>query len=170
KTNFIGLILIFGGLLIIYRRLTKAVVPVVPMLVVIGWTGGFMYAMGIEYTPMTATLGALILGVGSEYAILMMERYYEERAEGRAPYEAMEEASRRIGRAIFVSGLTTVFGFSALIASPFSMNSNFGIVTVIDVGLALIATFVVFPPLLVTLDKLSIKRASARALEVAEAV
>ena len=63
-----------------------------------------------------------------------------------------------------------MFGFSALIASPFSMNSNFGIVTVIDVGLALIATFVVFPPLLVTLDKLSIKRASARALEVAEAV
>lgn len=37
-------------------------------------------------------------------------------------------------------------------ASPFSMNSNFGMVTVIDVILPLLATFIVFPPVLVYLD------------------
>jgi len=150
--TYLGLMLVFMGLLAIYRDLTKALVPVVTMFMVIGWAGGLMYYMGMVYTPMTATLGALILGVGSEYAVLMMERYYEEKDKGAGPVEAMQEASVKIGKAILTSGLTTIFGFSALIASPFSMTSNFGIVTVLDVSLALFATFVIFPPVIVTLD------------------
>ncbi|WP_419095405.1 hydrophobe/amphiphile efflux-3 (HAE3) family transporter [Methanococcoides cohabitans] len=150
--TMLGLIMVFGGLVVIYRDWLKAFTPVITMLMVIGWAGGVMYIMGIEYTPMTATLGALILGVGSEYAVLMMERYFEEKEKGHSPVEAMREASKKIGKAIITSGLTTLFGFSALIASPFSMNSNFGMVTVIDVALALLATFIVFPPVLVYLD------------------
>jgi hydrophobe/amphiphile efflux-3 (HAE3) family protein len=150
--TFLGLALVFGGLLVIYRDWVKAVTPVVTMFMVIGWSGGIMYYSGLEYTPMTATLGALILGVGSEYAILMMERYYEEKEKGLAPVAAMCEASAKIGKAIIPSGLTTMFGFSALIASPFTMTSNFGIVTVMDVALALLASFIVFPPVMVLLD------------------
>lgn len=150
--TFLGLALVFGGLLIIYRDWIKAFAPVVTMFMVIGWAGGVMYYSGLEYTPMTATLGALILGVGSEYAILMMERYYEEKEKGLAPVDAMREASAKIGKAIIPSGLTTMFGFSALIASPFTMTSNFGIVTVMDVALALLASFIVFPPVMVLLD------------------
>ncbi|NPE28123.1 RND family transporter [Methanococcoides sp. SA1] len=147
-----GLFMVFGGLVVIYRDWLKAFAPVATMFVVIGWAGVVMYATGVPYTPMTATLGALILGVGSEYAILMMERYYEEKEGGASPQEAMVTASGKIGKAIIASGLTTLFGFSALIASPFGINSNFGLVTVIDVALALFASFVVFPPLIVNLD------------------
>ncbi|MBN2488291.1 MAG: RND family transporter [Methanosarcinaceae archaeon] len=150
--TLLGLMMVFVGLLVIYRDWIKALTPVVTMFIVIGWAGGIMYYSGLEYTPMTATLGALILGVGSEYAVLMMERYYEEKENGANPLDAIREASTKIGKAIFASGLTTVFGFSALIASPFSMTSNFGLVTVMDVALALIATFIVFPPVIVLLD------------------
>jgi len=153
-----GLILVFLGLLVIYRDWLKALTPVITMFMVIGWAGGIMYFTGIDYTPMTATLGALILGVGSEYAVLMMERYYEERDKGINPVEAMEAASSKIGKAIVASGLTTIFGFSALIASPFSMNRNFGLVTVLDVTLALVATFIVFPAVIVKLDEWREKR------------
>jgi hydrophobe/amphiphile efflux-3 (HAE3) family protein len=150
--TLLGLVMVFAGLLVIYRDWIKALTPVVTMFIVIGWAGGIMYYSGLEYTPMTATLGALILGVGSEYAVLMMERYYEEKEKGANPLDAIREASTKIGKAIFASGLTTVFGFSALIASPFSMTSNFGLVTVMDVALALLATFIVFPPVIVLLD------------------
>ncbi|MDF1532259.1 MAG: RND family transporter [Methanosarcinales archaeon] len=153
-----GLILVFLGLLVIYRDWLKALTPVITMFMVIGWAGGIMYFTGIDYTPMTATLGALILGVGSEYAVLMMERYYEERDKGINPVEAMQAASSKIGKAIVASGLTTIFGFSALIASPFSMNRNFGLVTVLDVTLALVATFIVFPAVIVKLDEWREKR------------
>ncbi|TQD26230.1 RND family transporter [Methanolobus vulcani] len=156
--TMLGIVLVFAGLLVIYRDILKALTPVLTMVMVVGWSGGFMYYTGMEYTPMTATLGALILGVGSEYAILMMERYFEERDKGADPEEAMQEASVKIGKAIVTSGLTTVFGFSALIASPFSITSNFGVITVMDVVLALLATFVIFPPIIVTLDKFREKR------------
>ena len=156
--TMLGIALVFAGLLVIYRDILKALTPVLTMVVVVGWSGGLMYYTGMEYTPMTATLGALILGVGSEYAILMMERYFEERDKGADPEEAMQEASVKIGKAIVTSGATTVFGFSALIASPFSITSSFGLITVMDVILALLATFVIFPPIIVTLDKYREKR------------
>ncbi|MGM0771801.1 MAG: hydrophobe/amphiphile efflux-3 (HAE3) family transporter [Halobacteriota archaeon] len=156
--TYLGLGMVFGGLLLIYRDLLKALVPVVTMFMVVGWSGGLMYVMGMEYTPMTATLGALILGVGSEYAVLMMERYFEEKDKGATPEEAMTEAGVKIGKAIVTSGLTTLFGFCALIASDFVIISSFGMITVIDVALALFATFVVFPPVMVMLDNFREKR------------
>jgi|Deesub1362A_J573_1020465.scaffolds.fasta_scaffold00039_118 hypothetical protein len=149
-----GLFLIFLALLVIYRNLKKALVPVIPMIIVTGWSGGLMYFAGVPYTPLTATLGALILGIGGEYTVLMMERYYEERENGLDPYEAMKEATTKIGRAILASGLTVLFGFSALITSSFPMQSNFGLVTVMDMTFVILATFLIFPPLIVTLDRL----------------
>jgi uncharacterized protein len=163
--TFLGLALVLVGLFAVYRDWLKAIVPIIPMVIVIGWSGGVMYYLNIEYTPMTATLGALILGVGSEYAILMMERYFEEKDAGATPMEAIHMSSSKIGTAIIASGATTVFGFLALVASPFPMISNFGKVTVIDVLLALLATFVVFPPLIVILDTWREKKRGNRAAE-----
>jgi len=163
--TFLGLVLVLAGLYIVYRDWVKALVPVIPMVIVIGWSGGVMSYLNISYTPLTATLGALILGVGSEYAILMMERYFEEKDNGLSPMEAIHMASSKIGSAIIASGATTVFGFMALMASPFPMIADFGKVTVIDVVLALLATFVVFPPLMVLLD---IWREKKKGLRTAE--
>jgi hypothetical protein len=152
RMTFIGLVLIFFILLVIYRDLVKAVLPVLPMFIVIGWMGAVMYVSGMMYNPMTATLGALILGVGSEYGILTMERFYEEKEKTEDVMEALLTATGSIGAAIVASGLTTIFGFSALIASPFPMTSSFGTITVLSVIFALFATFTVFPVLLIRFE------------------
>jgi predicted RND superfamily exporter protein len=94
----------------------------------------------------------LILGVGSEYAILTMERFYEEENRTGDTMKALFIATEGIGTAIVASGLNTVFGFAALIASPFVMTSSFGTITVISVIFALFATFTVFPVLLIRLE------------------
>ncbi|OPX79355.1 MAG: bifunctional preprotein translocase subunit SecD/SecF [Methanosaeta sp. PtaB.Bin039] len=153
EMTLIGLLLIFLILLAVYRDLIKALVPVLPMMVVIGWMGGVMYVAGMSYTPLTATLGALILGVGSEYSILMMERFYEELDRLGDEGLAIAATSKSIGAALMASGLTTVFGFAALMASPFLITSNFGILTVLAVIFALATTFTVFPVLLLGMEK-----------------
>lgn len=51
EMTLLGLLLIFIVLLAIYRDLIKALLPVLPMLVVIGWMGGVMYLSGMKYTP-----------------------------------------------------------------------------------------------------------------------
>jgi hypothetical protein len=152
EMTLLGLVLIFVLLLLIYRDLIKALLPVLPMIVVIGWMGLVMYYGGLKYTPLTATLGALVLGVGSEYAILMMERFYEELHNVGDPYEALAITANRIGSALMASGMTVVFGFAALIASPFNIISNFGLVTVLSVVFALITTFTVFVVLMIRME------------------
>lgn len=152
EMTLLGLVLIFIVLLVIYRDLIKALLPVLPMLVVIGWMGGVMYISGMEYTPLTACLGALILGIGSEYAILMMERFYEEKEKVENPKEALSISTKAIGSALIASGLTTIFGFAALISSPFMITNNFGIVTVLAIVFALVTTFTVFVVLIYRLE------------------
>jgi hypothetical protein len=170
EMSLLGLLLIFVLLLLIYRDLIKALLPVLPMLVVIGWMGLVMYYGGLKYTPLTATLGALVLGVGSEYAILMMERFYEELGNVGNPIDALKITANRIGSALVASGMAVIFGFGALIASPFNIISNFGVVTVMSVVLALVTTFTVFVVLAIRMEvqrevlenaKLELKRAIA---------
>lgn len=154
QMTILGFILIFTFLLLIYRKLAKAVTPLVPIILIVGWNGLIMYMLAIDYTPLTATLGSMSVGVASEYTILIMERYYEERANGLGLLEAVQFSIQKIGTAITVSGMTTVFGFAALTASAFGIISNFGTVTVISVFFALVGAIIVMPAILVLLGTL----------------
>ena len=82
----------------------------------------------------------------------MMERFYEELAKIGEPLEALKIATRRIGSALIASGLTTVFGFAALISSPFLITNNFGLVTVLAIVFALLTTFTVFVVLMYRME------------------
>jgi len=149
QMTILGFVMIFILLLVIYRKLAKAVTPLVPIIMIVGWNGLIMYMLAIDYTPLTATLGSMSVGVASEYTILIMERYYEERANGLGLLEAIQFSIQKIGTAITVSGMTTVFGFAALTASAFGIISNFGTVTVISVFFALVGAIIVMPAILV---------------------
>jgi hydrophobe/amphiphile efflux-3 (HAE3) family protein len=152
-TTGLGVVLIFTLLLLYYRRLVKAVAPLVPMLFVIGWQNLYMVGLDIAVSPLGASLGALTVGIGAEYTIIVMERYYEEKGQaGASKLDAVEVAGTRVGKAISVSGLTTVFGFSALTLSPFPILSDFGFLTVGVIFLTLVAALATLPPTLVVLD------------------
>ena len=144
----LGFVMIFAFLFLVYRKSLKAATPLVPIILIVGWNSLIMYELGIDYSPMTATLGSMTIGIASEYTILIAERYYEERERGLLKMDAIRESVQKIGTAITISGLTTVFGFSALITSSFGIINNFGILTVISVGFALMGAIIVMPAIL----------------------
>jgi len=150
--TLVALAAIAAGLLLVYRNLGKALVPILPIALIIGWSSGLMYVMGIDLNPLTAVLGSLIVGIGTEFTVLLTERYYEERSRGRAPRDAMITSVARIGRAISASGLTVAAGFGTLMMSDFPILKDFGKVVVIDVVLALVCTLVILPAIIVWLD------------------
>jgi len=160
QMTVLGFGLILAFLLLVYRKIGKAASPLVPIVMIIGWNGLIMYALGIDYTPLTACLGSMTIGVASEYTVLIMERFYEEREKGRELYDAIHQSVSRIGTAITVSGMTTVFGFSALILSTFNIVQNFGVVTVITVGFSLIGAIIVMPAVLALMGRPSAHPAS----------
>lgn len=163
KMTFIGFIFVFMGLIVCFRfRPFRALMAILPIGLILGWSALLMYSAGISYSPATATLGALIFGIGVEFTVLLMTRYYEERADGRKPDQAMTVAMTRIGRAVIASGLTVVGGFGALlIARDFPVLQDFGIVTMINIFFALVSTLIVLPPLIVTIDSWWARRTEA---------
>lgn len=153
KMTLLGMGLVFFSLLLIYRHPIKALIPLLPIIFIVGWSGLTMYFLDINYTPLTATLGALIIGIGTEFTVLFMERFYEEREKGSEAIEAIKITNKSTGKAIFISALTTIGGFSALLASDFIILNNFGMMTLINISFALFSTIVVMPPILIVLDR-----------------
>lgn len=157
KMTLLGIGLVFLALLLVYRSPFKALVPVFPIILIVGMSGGIMYMLGLKYTPITATLGALILGMGTEMTIMVLERYMEERNSGKGKAEAMDITVNRIGKATLASGLTTIGGFSVLMLSKFVILKDFGLMTVINVSLALMSTFIILPAVIWSFDRFIIK-------------
>ena len=148
-----AIIMITAFLLLVTRRII-AFAPIVPIFMIVGWNGIVMYAFNIEYTVLTAMLGSLTIGVASEFTIMIMERFNEERAKGLEKLEAIEHAVQKVGGAVTISGMVTVSGFSALIFSSFNIISNFGLVTVLTVSFSILGAILVMPAMLSILDDL----------------
>jgi hypothetical protein len=152
RMTLLGFVLIFVLLLFIYRK-AVALTPLVPIICVIGWNTLGMIALGQDYSILTAVLGSMTIGVGSEYTILVMERYLEEHRRTGDKIQAIKEAVRKIGSAVVVSGLVTAAGFSALLLSSFPILSGFGLSTVILVIFSLLSASVIMPAVLALVGK-----------------
>src|SRR3984893_13627829 len=67
------------------------------------------------------------LGLGIDYALLMVSRFREALAEGYDPGEAADIAAGQAGRTLIVSATTVAIGFSALLTVPISELRSIGI-------------------------------------------
>jgi predicted RND superfamily exporter protein len=151
--NLICLSAVFVVLLIVYRRIGSTVFTIIPVGAVIAWSSLDMYLIGIPLNPLTAILGVLIIGICTEFMVLLMGRYEEEKRLGLPPRDAMVTALSKIGRAIVTTALTTLGGFGILIVSNFVMIRDFGIATVVGVFLCMVITITVMPGLIVRYDE-----------------
>jgi predicted RND superfamily exporter protein len=151
--SFVAIAAIAAFLLVAYRNPVKALAPLLPVVLALGASSMILYAAGMDYSPLTSISGPLIIAMGTEFSVLLMSRYFEERAGGLDPREAMSRASLRIGRAIMASGLTVMGGFAVLAFTNFPLLDNFGKVTALNIGISLISTLVLLPPLLVWADE-----------------
>ena len=158
KMTLIGIALVLVALLLLYRNPFKALLPIIPVMMIIGISSAVMHVLDVDWTPITATLGALVLGMGTEMTIMLMERYLEDRQNGKSKIDAIQQSVAKIGKAILASGLTTIGGFSVLLFSSFAILQDFGLMTMVNISLALLSTFVVLPPLLYIFDGLLIKK------------
>lgn len=152
RMTYLALAVVAAWLLLYYRHVAKAMLPLIPALIAIGVSSTSIFSLGIDLSPLTALSGPLIVATCTEFSVLLMARYFEEREAGRLPNSAISTASTRIGRAFVASGLTTVAGFGVLAFSGFPLLTSFGIVTGLSVAIALLSTLIILPPLLVWVD------------------
>ena len=66
------------------RAWDRAWVPVVPIALATGWSALVLWLLGVPLNPLSATLGALVLAISTEFAVLLSARFDAERAAGHA--------------------------------------------------------------------------------------
>ncbi|HTE61222.1 MAG TPA: MMPL family transporter [Solirubrobacteraceae bacterium] len=154
-----GLLAVGLVLLAVYRRAERAWVPLVPIALATGWSAAVLFALRIPLNPMSATLGALVIALSTEFAVLLDGRYREERAAGHGAAEALRRTYRSTGAAVLASGATAIAGFAVLAFSDVRMLQELGIVTVVDLSVSLLGVLAVLPAVLVLAER----RRAARA-------
>lgn len=144
-----GIVLVGLTLLAVYRSPTRALVPLVPIVLATGWSALVLWLTGIPLNPMSAALGALTVAIATEFSVILAARFHEETAGGHSAADALRRSYARTGAAVLASGITATVGFAVLIASDIQMLRDFGFVTVIDLTVALLGVMVVLPAALV---------------------
>ena len=127
--------------------------PLVPIVAATGWSALVIFISRIPLNPMSVTLGALVIAIATEFSVLLVARYQQERSDGHGPELALARTYQSTGLAVLASGVTAIAGFAVLMLSDIRMLRDFGAVTVIDLVVTLIGVMLVLPAVLLLAER-----------------
>lgn len=151
--TYVALLFVFLFLTLRLRSIVRALLSLVPVLIAVGASSLFAYALHLKLSPMTAVGGPLVVAACTEFTSLLLLRFVEERRRGAAPRQAMDEAASRTGRAFIVSALTAISGVAVIATSSLPLLHDFGQIVALNVAIALLSALVILPPMLVWADQ-----------------
>ena len=140
-------------LMLRFRSLGRALLALVPVFLAVGASSLIVGLLGIQLSPLTTVSGPLVIASCTEFSVLILGRYLEERQRGLGARQASDTAAARTGRAFFTSAATTIGGFAVLMVSPLPLLRDFGLIVTMNVAIALLAALVVMPPMMVWVDE-----------------
>jgi len=145
-------ILILLLLIAIQKSFVRGLLAFVPPLFGLSWTFGIIGFLDFPLSVGMAGLGAMILGLGTEYGIFFVERYLEAR-KNHSPRKALVDALPSVGVGIIGSSTTTVVGFLALLLSTIGMIQRLGITLALSIACTMLSTIFVAPVFAVVFDR-----------------
>jgi len=160
RSLLLSLVANFLVLCVAWRRLRPVLAAIVPLVLAIAVVMGVMPVFGVTLNPLNLAIGAIVVGLGIDYPIHIIERFEEERRSGGlAPQEAAQRALNTMGPHILASMLTTVVGFCASCVLLLPLSVSFGLLTGAAVAFAYFASIFLLPVLLV---KVHARKGAAR--------
>ena len=150
KGNIIALLLISLVLMIALKSFKMGAISLIPNLtpVIVGFGFWALY-LGEINTGMVVVFG-MTLGIIVDDTVHFMSKFL--RARGELNYNAKESviyAFETVGRALVITTIVLVAGFTVLSTSPFALNSYMARITVVIISSALVIDFVLLPSILV---------------------
>lgn len=144
----LGILIMF---LVLFRSITLSLIGIIPNLLAAIFVLGLMGLIGIPLDMMTITVAAITVGIAVDNSIHYIYRFREEFEKLRNYDDALKASHNSIGRAIFFTSITIIFGFSILILSNFIPTIIFGILTGLAMMIAMIAVLTLLPRLILTI-------------------
>lgn len=146
-------VIIFILVIVLKKSLVQGILVFTPLALGLTWLLGLMGWFDIPLSIATVGVGAMILGLGTEYGVFLLERYREERKKGNDPSKALSKALPSVGSGIIGSGTTTIVGFLALLLAAMPMIQHLGETLALGIGCVLFATIVVAPAVIIITER-----------------
>jgi len=140
---FLGSLFVLITLSIGFRSVKQALVSLTPILLVVVWLYGLIYAFGYSLNIVTVTIATISLGVGIDYCIHVTERYREEKEKGKNHRQALHGVGGACALALVGSAVSDVAGFTIIATSSMGLFNTFGLFSAMMIMLSLIASMVI---------------------------
>lgn len=145
------ILLVLISLYFSFRSLQGVLLPLLTVLISVIWALGLMAFLGIPMAMVSTILPVLLIAIGSAYGIHAVNGYYEDLLGEFEQEEAIVQALSHVGKAIIMTGLTTIVGFGALATSPVTQVRQFGLFTSFGIATALLLSLTLIPAMLKTM-------------------
>jgi RND superfamily putative drug exporter len=138
-------------LLVTFGSVVAAGLPLLTALLGVGASMLAIFAVGAAFglsTTSTTLASMLGLAVGIDYALFVVSRYREERAEGHPPQEAAGRAVGHAGSAVVFAGLTVIIALAGLAVIGIPAAGKMGVAAAGAVAVAVLVALTLVPALL----------------------
>jgi len=150
----IALVLISLVLIVALRSVKIGLLSLIPNLAPAGMGFGLWGLFSGQVGLGLSVVAGMTLGIVVDDTVHFLSKYLRARRErGLDPQAAVRYAFHTVGIALIVTTLVLIAGFMVLAQSAFKLNADLGILTAVTIGLALVADFILLPPLLMKADK-----------------
>ncbi|TBT21298.1 RND family transporter [Vibrio parahaemolyticus] len=152
----ITLVLISALLIFALRSVRLGLISLMPNIApaVIGF--GLWALISGEINLGLSVVVTLTLGIVVDDAVHFLSKYQRARREGQTAEQAVRYAFHTVGRALWITTVVLVAGFSVLAMSSFRLNADMGQLSAIVIFIALVVDFLFLPTLLMLFDKKSV--------------
>jgi predicted RND superfamily exporter protein len=130
------LLVLFFGL----GSIRSAAMAILSVAISMGWTLGFAQIFVGQINIITGFLLAILGGLGVEYGVHLIRRYYQERRLGKNASEALETVYWTTGGALLAAALTSAGAFFILAISDFRAFSEMGLIA----GFGILAIYLTY--------------------------
>lgn len=140
---------IMAMFIVLFQSFKLALIGLFPNMLSAALVLGFMGWRGIPLDMMTITIAAISVGIAVDNTIHYIIRFKREFAQGGDYPNVIARCHKSIGKAMYYTSITIVFGFSMLALSSFIPTIYFGLLTGIAMLVALILSLSLLPSLLI---------------------
>lgn len=140
-----------GGILLlllwVFRSFRHTAITIVPLLVGMTITLGFVELAYDGLNLVTSSFMSVLMGLGIDFGVHIVLRYKEERGAGNDVHPALRASLIATGPAIVAGGVTTLFAFLTTTVTEFAAFRALGIITAVGLLVMLACAFLLVPPL-----------------------
>jgi uncharacterized protein len=142
---FLAMMVASLALFYFFRSFKAMIFPMIIVVIGVIWAFGTISLLGYEITVLTGIIPPLIIIIGVENCIFLLNKYhYEYRAHGNK-VKSLVRVVQRVGNATMLTNATTAVGFATFIITGNRILVEFGIVAALNILSVFILTLTLIP-------------------------